>query len=59
MYSHCNYFSQAQQEVPKWLEEAAFSAHGTTGFNPGGRTFASTDSRKVWIWNRLSAVIFH
>ncbi|XP_041753366.1 probable ATP-dependent RNA helicase DDX4 isoform X2 [Coregonus clupeaformis] len=38
--------SGAQQEVPKWLEEAAFSAHGTTGFNPGGRTFASTDSRK-------------
>ncbi|KAJ7988193.1 hypothetical protein DPEC_G00321070 [Dallia pectoralis] len=39
--------SGAQQEVPKWLEEAAFSAHGTTGFNPSGRVFASTDSRKA------------
>ncbi|XP_043106345.1 probable ATP-dependent RNA helicase DDX4 isoform X2 [Puntigrus tetrazona] len=38
--------SGAQQEVPKWLEEAAFSAHGTTGFNPRGKVFASTDSRK-------------
>ncbi|XP_056121550.1 probable ATP-dependent RNA helicase DDX4 [Rhinichthys klamathensis goyatoka] len=38
--------SGAQQTVPKWLEEIAFSAHGTTGFNPRGRTFASTDTRK-------------
>ncbi|XP_034152910.1 probable ATP-dependent RNA helicase DDX4 isoform X3 [Esox lucius] len=38
--------SGAQQEVPKWLEEVAFNAHGTIGFNPGGRVFASTDSRK-------------
>ncbi|XP_051540007.1 probable ATP-dependent RNA helicase DDX4 [Myxocyprinus asiaticus] len=36
----------AQQEVPKWLEEIAFSAHGTTGFNPRGKVFASTDTRK-------------
>uniref|UniRef100_A0A8C2GY47 RNA helicase n=1 Tax=Cyprinus carpio TaxID=7962 RepID=A0A8C2GY47_CYPCA len=40
--------SGAQQEVPKWLEEIAFSAHGTTGFNPRGKVFASTDTRKVW-----------
>ncbi|XP_062334542.1 probable ATP-dependent RNA helicase DDX4 isoform X2 [Osmerus eperlanus] len=38
--------SGAQQEVPSWLEELAFSAHGTSGFNPRGSTFASTDSRK-------------
>ncbi|XP_062870553.1 probable ATP-dependent RNA helicase DDX4 isoform X2 [Trichomycterus rosablanca] len=38
--------SGAQQEVPSWLEEVAFSAHGTTGFNPRGRVFASTDTRK-------------
>ncbi|KAA0703620.1 putative ATP-dependent RNA helicase DDX4 [Triplophysa tibetana] len=38
--------SGAQQEVPKWLEEIAFSAHGTTGYNPRGKVFASTDSRK-------------
>nr|AUI10978.2 vasa protein [Colossoma macropomum] len=36
----------AQQEVPSWLEEIAFSAHGTTGFNPHGKVFASTDTRK-------------
>nr|AZJ53459.1 VASA [Salmo caspius] len=47
--------SGAQQEVPKWLEEAAFSAYGTTGFNPGGRTFASTDSRKGGSFQRDGA----
>ncbi|KAI4878842.1 hypothetical protein NFI96_033551, partial [Prochilodus magdalenae] len=36
----------AQQEVPSWLEEIAFSAHGTTGFNPRGKVFASSDTRK-------------
>ncbi|KAM4602161.1 ATP-dependent RNA helicase DDX4-like [Polymixia lowei] len=38
--------SKAQQEVPSWLEQAASSAHGTTGFNPQGKVFASIDSRK-------------
>nr|ANG60505.1 vasa isoform 7 [Acipenser dabryanus] len=38
--------SDAKQEVPAWLEEVAFSAHGTTGFNPRGNVFASVDSRK-------------
>lgn len=38
--------SGAQQEVPSWLEEIAFSAHGTTGFNPHGNVFASCDSRR-------------
>ncbi|KAJ8285241.1 hypothetical protein GJAV_G00024560 [Gymnothorax javanicus] len=38
--------SGAQQEVPSWLEEVAFSAHGTTGFNPRGKVFASVDTRK-------------
>ncbi|KAK1800526.1 hypothetical protein P4O66_005747, partial [Electrophorus voltai] len=38
--------SGAQQDVPSWLEEIAFSAHGTTGFNPHGKVFASIDTRK-------------
>lgn len=38
---------QAQQPVPDWLEKVAFGAHGTTGYNPRGGVFASTDSRKV------------
>ncbi|XP_072562434.1 probable ATP-dependent RNA helicase DDX4 isoform X10 [Paramormyrops kingsleyae] len=38
--------SRAQQEVPSWLEDIAFSAHGTTGFNPRGKAFASVDTRK-------------
>ncbi|KAJ1209889.1 hypothetical protein NDU88_005261, partial [Pleurodeles waltl] len=35
--------SDAQQEVPAWLEEVAFSASGT--FSSIGSTFASVDSR--------------
>nr|ABY77970.1 vasa [Thunnus orientalis] len=38
--------SKAQQEVPSWLEESAFSGPATTGFNPPRKNFASTDSRK-------------
>ncbi|XP_032361791.1 putative ATP-dependent RNA helicase DDX4 isoform X2 [Etheostoma spectabile] len=38
--------SKAQQEVPSWLEESAFSGPGATGFNPSRKGFASTDSRK-------------
>ncbi|KAM4560495.1 putative ATP-dependent RNA helicase DDX4 [Odontesthes bonariensis] len=38
--------SKAQQEVPSWLEESAFSGHGSVGFNAPRKTFASTDSRK-------------
>nr|BBB36992.1 Vasa protein [Pennahia argentata] len=38
--------SKAQQEVPSWLEESAFSGLGDTGFNPSKRNFASSDSRK-------------
>uniref|UniRef100_UPI0009B430F3 probable ATP-dependent RNA helicase DDX4 n=1 Tax=Monopterus albus TaxID=43700 RepID=UPI0009B430F3 len=34
--------SKAQQEVPSWLEEFAFTGSSTTGF----MNFASTDSRK-------------
>lgn len=37
------FLSQAQQEVPSWLEEFAFSSGGPTSFN----NFASTDSRRV------------
>ncbi|XP_037618186.1 probable ATP-dependent RNA helicase DDX4 isoform X1 [Sebastes umbrosus] len=37
--------SKAQQEVPSWLEESAFSGPGA-GFNPSRKGFASTDSRK-------------
>nr|QTO31349.1 vasa [Cynops cyanurus] len=36
--------SDAQQEVPAWLEEIAFSASGT--FSSIGSTFASVDSRR-------------
>ncbi|KAM6893952.1 putative ATP-dependent RNA helicase DDX4 [Xenentodon cancila] len=39
--------SKAQQEVPSWLEESAFSSPGAADFNPSRRTFASTDSRKT------------
>ncbi|XP_070786488.1 probable ATP-dependent RNA helicase DDX4 [Enoplosus armatus] len=38
--------SKAQQEVPSWLEDSAFSGSSTTGFNPARRNFASSDSRK-------------
>ncbi|TNN32141.1 putative ATP-dependent RNA helicase DDX4 [Liparis tanakae] len=38
--------SKAQQEVPSWLEESAFSSGGAAGFNPSRKGFASTDSRK-------------
>nr|AFI61840.1 vasa [Lateolabrax japonicus] len=38
--------SKAQQEVPSWLEEFAFSGPATTGFNPPRKNFASSDSRK-------------
>uniref|UniRef100_W5MY91 RNA helicase n=2 Tax=Lepisosteus oculatus TaxID=7918 RepID=W5MY91_LEPOC len=39
--------SDAQQEVPSWLEEIAFSACGTYGYNPRGNVFASVDTRKA------------
>ncbi|KAG7503094.1 vasa [Solea senegalensis] len=39
--------SKAQQEVPSWLEEYAFSNPSTgEDFNPSRKNFASTDSRK-------------
>ncbi|XP_034410963.1 probable ATP-dependent RNA helicase DDX4 [Cyclopterus lumpus] len=38
--------SKAQQEVPSWLEESAFSSAGAVGFNPPRKGFASTDSRR-------------
>ncbi|XP_026219358.1 probable ATP-dependent RNA helicase DDX4 [Anabas testudineus] len=38
--------SKAQQEVPSWLEESAFSTPSTAGFNPARKNFASTDTRK-------------
>nr|XP_046237902.1 probable ATP-dependent RNA helicase DDX4 isoform X2 [Scatophagus argus] len=37
--------SKAQQEVPSWLEESAFSGTGSMGFN-SSKNFASSDSRK-------------
>ncbi|KAJ8286726.1 hypothetical protein GJAV_G00042610 [Gymnothorax javanicus] len=45
----------AQQEVPSWLEEIAGGAHGTSGFNPRGKVFASTDSRKSGALQRDSS----
>ncbi|GCB78093.1 hypothetical protein scyTo_0019358, partial [Scyliorhinus torazame] len=38
--------SDAQQEVPIWLEEFAYAAHGTSYHNPLGKVFASVDTRK-------------
>ncbi|XP_061910086.1 probable ATP-dependent RNA helicase DDX4 isoform X2 [Entelurus aequoreus] len=38
--------SKAQQEVPSWLEESAFSG-STTSFHQPGKNFASADSRKT------------
>ncbi|XP_077672410.1 putative ATP-dependent RNA helicase DDX4 isoform X2 [Eretmochelys imbricata] len=40
--------SDAQQEVPSWLEEIAFSAHGTGFSNLRGNIFASVDTRKTY-----------
>ncbi|XP_051915180.1 probable ATP-dependent RNA helicase DDX4 isoform X1 [Hippocampus zosterae] len=37
--------SKAQQEVPSWLEESAFSG-GPTSFSQANKSFASSDSRK-------------
>ncbi|KAL4617626.1 putative ATP-dependent RNA helicase DDX4 [Arapaima gigas] len=38
--------SEAQQEVPSWLEEVAFGTHSTPGFIPRGPAFAVVDTRK-------------
>ncbi|KAM3585410.1 uncharacterized protein V6R79_017114 [Siganus canaliculatus] len=38
--------SKAQQEVPSWLEESAFSGPGSMGFSTQRKPFASSDSRK-------------
>ncbi|XP_074851664.1 putative ATP-dependent RNA helicase DDX4 [Carettochelys insculpta] len=40
--------SDAQQEVPSWLEEIAFGAHGIGFSNPRGNVFASVDTRKAY-----------
>ncbi|XP_075788563.1 putative ATP-dependent RNA helicase DDX4 isoform X1 [Pelodiscus sinensis] len=40
--------SDAQQEVPSWLEEIAFSTHGMGFSNPRGNIFASVDTRKTF-----------
>uniref|UniRef100_A0A665UIJ1 RNA helicase n=1 Tax=Echeneis naucrates TaxID=173247 RepID=A0A665UIJ1_ECHNA len=42
--------SKAQQEVPSWLEEFAFSGPRGVAVNPFRKTFASIDSRKVSVW---------
>ncbi|XP_044149464.1 probable ATP-dependent RNA helicase DDX4 [Bufo gargarizans] len=38
--------TDAHQEVPAWLEEMAFSAHGMPSFSSQPSKFASVDSRK-------------
>ncbi|XP_075185038.1 putative ATP-dependent RNA helicase DDX4 isoform X3 [Anomaloglossus baeobatrachus] len=38
--------TDAHQEVPPWLEEIAFSAHGMSSYNPTSSNFRSVDSRK-------------
>ncbi|XP_059581150.1 probable ATP-dependent RNA helicase DDX4 isoform X2 [Alligator mississippiensis] len=40
--------SDAQQEVPVWLEEIAFSAPGANFSIPRGSIFASVDTRKTY-----------
>ncbi|XP_060782741.1 probable ATP-dependent RNA helicase DDX4 [Neoarius graeffei] len=58
-YSLVKVLSGAQQEVPSWLEEIAFNAHGTTGFNPRWNVFASSDTRRdflIWGNNTLDQV---
>ncbi|KAM9328433.1 putative ATP-dependent RNA helicase DDX4 [Pholidichthys leucotaenia] len=41
-----NILSKAQQEVPSWLEEAAFNDNSMGGFSSARKPFASMDSRK-------------
>ncbi|XP_030048998.1 putative ATP-dependent RNA helicase DDX4 isoform X2 [Microcaecilia unicolor] len=43
--------SDANQEVPAWLEEIAFSSHGINNYRSGD-VFASTDARKGHSGNR-------
>uniref|UniRef100_A0A8C5MGU9 Probable ATP-dependent RNA helicase DDX4 n=1 Tax=Leptobrachium leishanense TaxID=445787 RepID=A0A8C5MGU9_9ANUR len=38
--------TDAHQEVPPFLEEIAYNAHGTSGYNPHANVFASVDNRK-------------
>ncbi|XP_077137503.1 putative ATP-dependent RNA helicase DDX4 isoform X2 [Ranitomeya variabilis] len=38
--------TQAEQEVPKWLEDFAFGTHGMKGYSQTSSNFASVDSRK-------------
>uniref|UniRef100_G3PRH4 RNA helicase n=1 Tax=Gasterosteus aculeatus aculeatus TaxID=481459 RepID=G3PRH4_GASAC len=47
--------SKAQQEVPSWLEESAFSGTGSGSFQPPRERFASTDSRKGGSFKDMAA----
>ncbi|XP_073412750.1 probable ATP-dependent RNA helicase DDX4 isoform X2 [Dendrobates tinctorius] len=38
--------TDAEQEVPLWLEEVAFGAHGMSSYSQTSRNFASVDNRK-------------
>ncbi|XP_075122390.1 putative ATP-dependent RNA helicase DDX4 [Leptodactylus fuscus] len=38
--------TDARQEVPPWLEEIAFSAHGMQSYSSNSSNFASVDNRK-------------
>uniref|UniRef100_A0A667ZFB9 RNA helicase n=1 Tax=Myripristis murdjan TaxID=586833 RepID=A0A667ZFB9_9TELE len=48
--------SRAQQEVPSWLEESAFSGGGSAGSNLPRKGFNSTDSRKGGAFQDHSSV---
>ena len=39
-------FTQAQQEVPEWLESAAQGSIGTGGYGGAGGSFGGTDVRR-------------
>ncbi|XP_075698636.1 putative ATP-dependent RNA helicase DDX4 isoform X3 [Rhinoderma darwinii] len=49
--------TDAHQEVPAWLEEIAFSAHGMPSFNPRPSKFASVDNRKGVLREELQKYI--
>ncbi|XP_029432922.1 probable ATP-dependent RNA helicase DDX4 isoform X2 [Rhinatrema bivittatum] len=44
--------SDANQEVPSWLEEIAFSSRGISNYSARGAVFASVDARKGGIGNK-------
>ncbi|XP_063312969.1 probable ATP-dependent RNA helicase DDX4 isoform X1 [Pelobates fuscus] len=50
--------TDAHQEVPPFLEEIAYNAHGTSGYNPHGNVFASVDNRKKTVQESIQSTAF-